>query len=1613
MKPGKLFCILAFTVISHTFISAQTTVIGIDGLTFNQTDSAYTIGITDSFKLHGMDITPDQLSLSWDPSTQKFSFYGSIALEVDGNDISISLGDQGSPGITILNSTISEVVLSVDGQFTMYGMNFNANSLTIEWSGSGTSYSFYGTASASFAASSVSVSFGSSEADGIIIDNGSISQFSVGISTVFDLYSVSFSPDDLTLYYNSSSDAYKIYGRLSASIEGQVIDLDAGDITTSGIELSGDELSSMNLGITSDFTIDGIEYKSDDLKFGYIQSSNSFSIYGSTTISLDSESIDITLGDESTPGIQFSNDKLTYLSASITADITMRGVIFKPSGLTFGFNESINEYIIYGSADIVVDSNELSASFGSDSNPGFVYSNNSIQKINLTLSGNSTLNGLIIKPDNVTFEYSSSQQAYILFGSGSVSVGSDKINVTMGSADSPGIQVMNGSLENLNFGITADFSLSGLQFTNSGLTFIYNKSANLYEIYGGADITVDQEVFDLQFGDSTNPGITIQNGLLESLTSTITADFSLSSLEFKPDNLTFDYNKTNDSYIIYGDDAVVEVGSDSIDVSMGSQGSPGIEIISGELKNLNLGITADFVLETLEFSPDGLTIIYNADNSYVSMSGGAKLSVEDEKLTVDFGDTANPGIKITNGVLTDLNLSVTGDFSFNSLDFSPDDLTFGYNKAASKYYMYGTVNVKIEDDNISAGFGSESSPGFEYVNGEVTNIDISVTGEFGLKDVTITPNSLTFIYQESSSAYIMYGTCKVKIEEDNITANLGSSDDPGIKISNGIVEHINIGITGRFGLKDISFTPDNLTFEWDKENDYFEMYGAALITIENEVFSLEFGDADKPGIVVKDNELQSLTSTLTGNFTMADMKFKPQNLTFDYNKSNDSYIIYGDDAVIAVGSDSIDVSMGTVSSPGIEVIGGSLQNLNLGVTADFTLETLEFAPEDLTIIYNADKDYVSMSGGAKLSVKSEKLSVDFGTTADPGIQITKGVLTDLNLSVTGDFSFNSLDFSPDDLTFGYNKAASKYYMFGTVNVKIEDDNISAGFGSESSPGFEYVNGEVTNIDISVSGEFGLKDVNITPDALTFIYHEASSSYIMYGSCKVKIESDEIAATLGSESDPGIKITNGEVEHINFGVTGEFGLKGLSFTPDALTFEWDKASDYFEMYGSATIDVEGDDVKIDLHDADNPGIVIKDNKLKSLDVSVSEDFEMKGLKIEVDDLTVVYNSSLFEFYGDIKLNIGGESIAANFGTSSDPGLKIDNGSLTHFNIGVTGNIKIGALDAAAKNLTCEYDKSSSKYYLSGEVKFDALFSLDINLGTDGIEIDVSGTKDKLIINGLTLELDNADLGTIDFKKIKISFDSDGIKEADLNVAFPLGWEVEADMKFTGDPAKLHEVSIDWQADNLEDAIEIPETGIAISEIKGTMDKIDDPSNMEFNGTVVLTFAGPESIDGKEVALFEMSSTVIIKKTELSFHTDVELGAYKSGSSWHGLLGSGSATIDLKWNHYYKFDASLKIPSDPLVEIDSKFTLHKSKDLEGLMDVEFIVPKWIPFVGGKKYGSVDGAIRYVFGKPHSSYAAGWVHYSIHIWFVHKSGDIGAKYNFGSRKVSKIGSGSIKND
>lgn len=1402
--------------------------------------------------------------------------------------------------------------------------------------------------------------------------------------------------------------------------------LNAGEIVVPGVSGITFDDAVPSVTITNDFTMEGMIISPQGLTLTY--ASDVFKLFGAATVKLGTDEITVSFGTESSPGLQVTSGSVDYVSMGLTADFVLKSMAFSPQGLSFEWDGTNDIFEIYGAATVSFDSEIMTIGLGDADAPGIEINAGTVEKVNLSVSADFNIKDLNFSPDALTFQWDSTTDNFEMFGGADVSFDSETMTIGLGDADAPGIEINAGTVEKVNLEVNADFNIKDLSFSPDALTFQWDSTTDNFEMYGGADVSFDSETMTIGLGDADTPGIEINAGTVEKVNLSVSANFNMKSLLFIPQGLTFQWDSTTDNFEIFGG-AQVSFDSEIMLIGLGDADSPGIEINAGTVEKVNLEATANFNMKSLLFKPQGLTFQWDSSSDEFEMFGNLELTFDSETILANLGSASDPGLAISGGVVQKVNFGLRASFEIKDLLFRHENLNFHWDKAADRFEIYGDTEVSFDNEAILVSMGSDADPGIRIVGGAVDHLNLGVSANFNMKSIEFHASGLTFQWDKASDLVEIFGNTSVTFDGETVEVALGDDANPGVRVDAGVIDHINMGISADFNMKSIDFKAEGLTFEWDKASDHFEIYGNTSVTFDSETVAISLGNSSSPGIRIDGGLVDHINMGITADFTLRDISFAVDALTFEWDKAGDYFIMYGV-AGATFDGETARVTLGSDSDPGVKIQNNELLHINMSLLGAFDMKDISFTAQDLGFVWDKAHDQFLMFGDATATFDNETITISMGTTSDPGVLIVNNVIQHINMGITADFEMKNMSFTAEGLTFEWDSAGDYFEIFGSASATFEGETLEVSLGDRSDPGIKVDNDIVEHINMGITTDFTLKTMEFEADGLTFHWDKASDRFEIYGSTTVTFDGESVSISLGDNSDPGVAVQNDVIQHINMGVTADISLKAMTIKPNDLTFQYDRSSNHFEMFGSADLTVEGHDAGISMGDDSDPGLVFNNGELKHINMAITEDFTLKGLTIKTDNLGVEWSKGTnhFNFYGDIELDIANESINADMGTSSNPGMQFRNGSLHSMDITVNSDFKIGNLEVTTRDVEVKY--TDSKFYMTGEIEVDEVWSVIVDLGEDGsngLEIDASHHPDKLRLTDFKIEVDHVDLGAIDFKKVEISFKNDVIHEAELDVSIPPGYEVDATMTFEGSPAKLNSIDISFDATNFDTAIPIGDTGIELVHIEGGMFNLANPSQsvtfyreifpgfripietttgVYFEGSVAFTFGGPVSLAGHEAALIYQEDDVTISGSGVFLEASLLIGAYRhSHNSWRSILGDGSIGMNLIWGRSYSVNAHMKIPSDPVVEFNANAKLSASGNFDALIDVKLKVPHSVPIVGGKTLGSVDGGIRY---NPHhlsSSYGAGWASY----WFFGRH-HFGARYKFSNRHVDVIGSGTV---
>jgi hypothetical protein len=802
----------------------------------------------------------------------------------------------------------------------------------------------------------------------------------------------------------------------------------------------------------------------------------------------------------------------------------------------------------------------------------------------------------------------------------------------------PATQLFHG----LEFVSAVPFTQVGSTYTNSGPIFIgfapgpsqsftpLLESVGSIELDDGSDpsFTVnglvgevlsgqDNILFDgaqtFDVGELLNGGVSTDSG----------QSFEVAGASFTLDDIRFTDSPSDGPEVqLQGGIALPGVGG----VQVAVDGSNFVNV--GEsgvvLTGVDASLSGDVEVGGLAFDASQLSVsyIHTASDDTFTITGDTSFSLGGDTVSVAFGGTTpqgtqTQGLVVQDGFLTNLDMAITGSFSLGGLSFHADDLAISYSDSGG-YSMAGAADFAVGADTVDVQLGGTTPQGTQtqglvIQGGTLTNFDMAVSGSFGLGGLSFHADDLTITYAAATpsapATYTMSGAADFDLGGDSVDVQLGGStprgtQTRGLVIQDGSLTSLDMAVTGSFGLGGLSFHADDLTITYAAATpstpDTFTMSGAADFDLGSDTFDVRFGGAtpqgtQTQGLVIQDGTLTRFDMAVTGGFEVGSLQFNADDLTITYaaTPSPGTYTVSGA-ADFALGSDTVDVQFGGTTPKGTQTKGlvirnGSLTSLDMAVTGSFGLGGLSFHADDLTIAYAAATpsapDTFTTTGAADFDLDGDTVDVQFGGGSTRGLVIEGGVLTNLDMAVTGSVTISGLSLHADGLTVTYTAATPSvpdtFTIDGAADFSLDGDNVGVQFGGGSTKGLVIQGGTLVELDMAVTGSFTIFGVTLDPQDLTFAYDAALDQFEMSGSLAISTSSqaigtatgqvfDEVTATLGQGGSPGLIVSNGVLQQLDVSINGSFNLFGLTVAPNDLTVDYNAGDSVLQITGGVTL-----------------------------------------------------------------------------------------------------------------------------------------------------------------------------------------------------------------------------------------------------------------------------------------------------------------------------------------------------------------------------------------------------------------------------------------------------------
>lgn len=1183
-------------------------------------------------------------------------------------------------------------------------------------------------------------------------------------------------------------------------------------------------------------------------------------------------------------------------------------------------------------------------------------------------------------------------------------------------------------------------------FTQNGSTYTYSGSAEVgFTPSAGSSFTALLALSgDVTLTDGTDPTFSVNGSVAEAIAGTNDVLFQGNNTFDVNELITTGFSQSGESITVAGATfALDEILLVNTGPGIHLQGSITVPSVAGLQMAVDgsnfvaitaLGISLTGVDATLSGSiqEGGLTFgagqltadyTHTSQHDTFTIRGNTSFTTGGTTVNVDWGGTAGgtttAGMVIQDGSLTTLNMTVTGNFAVGGVTFTSSGLSMIYAGATTTYTMTGAASMSASEggsgptDTFNVAFGGDSTTGLVIQNGNLQSLNMSVSGNFTVGGLTFTPGALKITYAAASGStpatFTMTGGATISVAEnsgsgaakDTITVVLGGGTTKGLVVQNGVIQSLNMTVSGSFTTSGLTITSTGLTITYAAASGTtpatYTVTGGATFTMKEssssgaatDTLTVQFGGGSTKGLVVQNSIIQSLNMAVTADFSVGNLTIKATNLTVTYKAASSStaatYTVTGAASMnFTDGSatDTLTVTFGGTTSagtttPGLVITGGVLTTLEIAVTASLTVGSLAFDAKDLTVTFAAASGSTpatyTVTGETDFTVSGNKVDVKFGGTTSGGTT-TKGLiirnssLVSLDMDVNATFSFGSLTFAAKDLTVTYDSGT--FTMTGETDFSISGSTISVDFGGTTSKGtttkgLVITNGNFVSLDMGVNANFTFGALTFAAKDLTVTY--GSGTFTMTGETDFAISGSTITVTFGGTTSEGtttkgMVITNGNLVSLDMAVNGSFTIFAVTLKEKDLTISYEATGTKFEMSGALTFS------------------------------TTSQAVDGSGTKGQVFD-----------------------SVTASLGTDSDPGLIITNGTLTTLDVTINGSFSLFGLSVSPKDFTIDYQSSDSTLQITGTLTINtSVFTVSASLPGSGMTINTS--TGNVEINDVTISADNVVLGAFTIEQFYVSYTQTSTSTtfiASISLEFPGDFAVSGAIEFVN--GDIESISVSYSESSGEG---IPVGPLYIQSMSAAVYNLTQPDILQVAGSITFDVGPHITIAGESVVIAEGSGTFIVDSTGMTISTYVYI-APEPGSTLptmslpvsgppvidtstiptppsngpSTLIGYGGGILSANWSSGdYTIEVDLNLfdgifKATGTLEIDSggDFLLNVKAAVE--------VPNSVPVIGGEKLGSMDFAFKYLYnsGSP-TGFIAAWT--KIDLWIIHKT--VGFKYD-----------------
>lgn len=245
-----------------------------------------------------------------------------------------------------------------------------------------------------------------------------------------------------------------------------------------------------------------------------------------------------------------------------------------------------------------------------------------------------------------------------------------------------------------------------------------------------------------------------------------------------------------------------------MNVTLGTKANPGLVIEDGAVESFQVTVTGTFELFKLSIAAEKLTVEYKRENQEFSIYGGIRLSTAAQggvqvikDLALTLGSKDKPGIKIVNGNLDSLDITINGEINLFKITATPKNLRISYTAAKNQLQITGELTITLAPKlELTAALPGEGLL-IDTSTGKVQVRGLSLSAQGDIKFGAMTIKGLKVEYSEDDAGEVTIAAAaeiqlpsglavggSFKIINGKLDSiGISFEKNPGIQVANGLV----------------------------------------------------------------------------------------------------------------------------------------------------------------------------------------------------------------------------------------------------------------------------------------------------------------------------------------------------------------------------------------------------------------------------------------------------------------------------------------------------------------------------------------------------------------------------------------------------------------------------------------------------------------------------------------------------------------------------------------------------------------------------------------------------------------------------------------------------------